>query len=140
MNESTLPCDEHDGIDLWRKYADMKRYVINQITPRYNKCLGKDGLIPPGKSKEEVLLMTRELLFKSEQDTVKTKSKNPRDFTPDWYSSSSQRNVTTKRLKTDVIEDQNDDNVCYSTTQTKTKNSKKCEDLILSFYLQLYVV
>ena len=88
--------------------------------------------------------MTRELLFKSEQDTVKTKSKNPRDFTPDWYFSSSQRKVTrgsaTKRPKTDVIEDQNDDNVCYSTTQTKTKNSKKCEDLILSFYLQLYVV
>ena len=94
MNESTLPCDEHDGIDLWRKYADIKRYVINQITPHYNKCLDKDGLIPSKKSKEEVLLKTHELLFKSGQDTAKTNSKNPRgyvmkDFTSDWYSSSS---------------------------------------------------
>ena len=52
--------------------------MINQITPHYNKRLGKDGLIPSAKSKEEVLLKTRDLLFKSEQDTAKTKTKNPR--------------------------------------------------------------
>ena len=46
MNDSTSLDDEHDGISLWRKYADIKRYVINQITPFYVKCLGKDGLIP----------------------------------------------------------------------------------------------
>lgn len=90
MNDTSLPDDEHDGISLWRKFADIKRYVINQITPIYLKCLGKDGLIPSGKSKEEILLKTRQLLFQSEQDTAKSKSKNPRgyvmkDFTADWY-------------------------------------------------------
>ena len=90
MNDTTSPDDEHDGISLWRKYADIKRCVINQINPFYVKCLGKDGLIPCGKSKEEILLKKRQLLFQSDEDTAKTKSKNPRvyvmkDFTKDWY-------------------------------------------------------
>lgn len=90
MNESVTPTDEHDGMSLWRKFADIKKYIINQLTPCYFKCLGKDGLIPSGKSKEEILLRTRELIFKNEQETAKAKSKNPRgyavkDFTPDWY-------------------------------------------------------
>ena len=90
MNHSVEVDDEHTGISLWRKCADIKKYVTNGITPFYFKCLGKDGLIPSGKSKEEILLKTRELLFKSEQDAAKNRSKNPRgyvvkEFSPDWY-------------------------------------------------------
>ena len=82
--------DENNGISLWRKYADTKKYVTNSITPFYFKCLGKDDMIPSGKSKEEILLKTRELLFKSEQDAAKNRSKNLRgyvvkEFSPDWY-------------------------------------------------------
>ena len=88
MNHSVEVDDEHTGISLWRKYADIKKYVTNTITPFY--FLGKDGLIPSGKSKEEILLKTRELLFMSEQDAAKNCSKNPRgyvvkEFSPDWY-------------------------------------------------------
>lgn len=71
MNHSVEVDDEHTGISLWRKCADIKKYVTNSITPFYFKCLGKDGLIPSGKSKEEILLKTWELLFKSEQDAAK---------------------------------------------------------------------
>lgn len=90
MLNSVDPEDEHTGQSLWRKYADIKKYVINSITPFYHKCLGKDGLIPSGKSKEEILLKTRELLFKSEQEAAKARSKNPRgyvikEFSPDWF-------------------------------------------------------
>jgi hypothetical protein len=90
MNPSVEVDDEHTGISLWRKYADIKKYVTNSITPFYFKCLGKDGLIPSGKSKEEILYKTRELLFKSEQEAAKSRSKNPRgyvvkEFSPDWY-------------------------------------------------------
>ena len=90
MNATVDADDRHNGISLWRKYADIKKYVTNGITPFYFKCLGKDGLIPSGKFKEEILLKTRELLFKSEQDAAKNRSKNPRgyvvkEFSPDWY-------------------------------------------------------
>jgi hypothetical protein len=73
MADTVQSCDEHTGMSLWRKYADIKKYIVNQITPFYFKCHGKDGLLPSGISKEEVLLKTRQLLFKSEQETAKSK-------------------------------------------------------------------
>ena len=90
MNDASLPDDEHDGISLWRKFADIKRYVIYQITPIYVKCLGKDGLIPSGKSKEEILLKTRQLLFQSEHVM--------KDFTTDWYPEASEAVIPTGGL------------------------------------------
>ena len=39
MNHSVEVDDEHTGISLWRKYADIKKYVTNSITPFYFKCL-----------------------------------------------------------------------------------------------------
>ena len=90
MNDSVTTVDEHDGMSLWRKFGDIKKYILNSLTPCYSKCLGKDGRIPSGKSKEEILVKTRELLFRNEQEAAKAKSKNPRgytikEFSPDWY-------------------------------------------------------
>ena len=82
--------DEHSGQSLWRKYAEIKKYVVNQITPIYAKLLGPDGKLASGISMEEVLFKTRENLFKAEQKLAALKSKSQKgfvakDFYPSWY-------------------------------------------------------
>lgn len=82
--------DEHTGMTLWRKYAEIKKYIVNQITPIYAKQMGKDGHLPSGISREEVLLVTREKLFAAEQKLAALKSRSqkgyvPKTWFPSWY-------------------------------------------------------
>lgn len=82
--------DYHTGSTLWRKFAAIKKYVNNNITPIYVKLLGPDGKPPSGHTKENVLLKTRRNLFLSEQEESKSRSKNPltfkaKPFSPLWF-------------------------------------------------------
>jgi hypothetical protein len=75
--EKAAPKDMHTGMSLWRKYGQIKKYIVNIITPVMNKNLGPDGLLPSGRSMENVLFMTRQHLYEKEQLISKQKSKNP---------------------------------------------------------------
>lgn len=82
--------DMHTGMSLWRKFAQIKKYVINVITSLYVKNLGPDGLLPSGSNKDNVLFKTRQHLFEAEQLISKSKSKNPalykmKEFDVQWY-------------------------------------------------------
>jgi hypothetical protein len=48
LAESVSVNDIHTGLSLWRKFASLKKYVNNIITPIYLKNLGPDDLIPSG--------------------------------------------------------------------------------------------
>jgi hypothetical protein len=82
--------DMHTGMSLWRKYGQIKKYIVNVITPLMKKNLGPDGLLPSGRSMENVLLSTRQHLYEKEQLISKQKSKNPsayviKPFKVTWY-------------------------------------------------------
>jgi hypothetical protein len=82
--------DMHSGVSLWRKYGQIKKYVLNSITPIYMKNLGPDGQLPSGCNKENVLFITRQHLFEAEQLVSKGKSKTPanykmKPFDINWY-------------------------------------------------------
>jgi hypothetical protein len=82
--------DMHNGTTLWRKFAAIKKYVNNQITPLYVKNLGPDGKPPSGHTKEQVILKTRRQLYDLEQEEAKSRSKNPaafkkKPFYASWY-------------------------------------------------------
>ena len=38
----------HTGVSLWRKFAQIRKYVNNVITPAYAKNLGPNGQLPSG--------------------------------------------------------------------------------------------
>lgn len=90
LMEKAAPKDMHTGMSLWRKYGQIKKYIVNIITPVMNKNLGPDGLLPSGRSMENVLFMTRQHLYEKEQLISKQKSKNPsayviKPFKVSWY-------------------------------------------------------
>ena len=47
--------DLHSGESLWRKFRDIKSFVVNEISHAYSKCMPP----PSGVSIEEVLIKTR---------------------------------------------------------------------------------
>ena len=58
----TKDIDIHSGESLWRKYRDIKAFVINEISDIYASCMPP----PSGISIEEILIKTRykfKLLF-----------------------------------------------------------------------------
>lgn len=83
--------DLHTGLSLWRKFAVIKKYIVNVITPIYNRNLGYDGKLPSGYNMDNILFRTRQHLFEFEQGKSKEKSKKPaaiqdgRDFKVTWY-------------------------------------------------------
>jgi hypothetical protein len=62
IEKATLK-DTHTGMSLWRKYGQIKKYIVNVIKPLMNKNLGPDGLLPSGRSMENVLFSTRQHLY-----------------------------------------------------------------------------
>jgi hypothetical protein len=82
--------DYHTGSTLWRKYAAIRKYVNNNITPIFVKFLGPDGKPPSGHTRENILLKTRRKLYEVEQQEAKLRSKNPaaykiKPFSPSWF-------------------------------------------------------
>lgn len=76
LAESVTENDIHTGTSLWRKFATIKRYVNNIITPIYIKNLGPSGLPPSGCSHADILSLTRQHIWESEELGRKEKSKN----------------------------------------------------------------
>jgi hypothetical protein len=89
LAESVSVNDIHTGLSLWRKFASLKKYVNNVITPIYLKNLGPDGLIPSGRNHENILSQTRQHLWESEELVRKQNSKKKtyelREFRMSWY-------------------------------------------------------
>jgi hypothetical protein len=76
IEKATLK-DMHTGMSLWRKYGQIKKYIVNVITPLMNKNLGPHGLLPSGRSMENVLFSTRQHFYEKEQLISKQRSKIP---------------------------------------------------------------
>ena len=51
----TKDIDNHSGESLWRKYRDIKAFVINEISDIYASCMPP----PSGISMEEIFIKTR---------------------------------------------------------------------------------
>lgn len=66
------PDDYHDGESVWRKFGEIKRVVVNDITNLYMKNL-PGGQLPSGKSKSEMIEQTRKEYF----HYLDGKTKNP---------------------------------------------------------------
>jgi hypothetical protein len=65
---------EHDGASLWRKFKDIKKVVLNYLTPKWSKIL-KNGIYPSGMNKDDVLLAIRKEYFNEiESQASKTPS------------------------------------------------------------------
>ena len=50
--------DYNDGESVWGKFGEIRRVVVNDFTELYMKS-HPGGLLPPGKSKEEIIGKTR---------------------------------------------------------------------------------
>ena len=77
--------DTHDGESLWRKWGDIRRIVVSQITEEYLKQLARSGFSP-----EETLKNTRKALFESQEDRLQESSKSrggykKKQYHVDWY-------------------------------------------------------
>ena len=89
-DHSVTEKDLHNGSTLWRKFGAIKKYVNNQITPKFVKNLGPDGQPISGHTLENVLLKTRKQLYEAEQAESKARSKSPatfkiRPFSATWF-------------------------------------------------------
>ena len=60
---SCEPKDLHTGDSLWRKYAEIKRVVVNDFTDLYNSFI-PCGQPPSGLSLEDVVYNTRVAVWK----------------------------------------------------------------------------
>ena len=79
----------HTGSSIWRKYNEIRRYVINDISFAYSRKM-PGGQPPSGKSYEEILTQVRKELFdQSEQRSVRdskaVKGYTPKEFNNTWY-------------------------------------------------------
>jgi hypothetical protein len=84
--------DIHNGMTLWRKYGEIKRYLQNTISSCWDSLMGPDGNIPSGKNLDDMLLRTRVLSFMRDEEAKEKKSKkkggyNKEEFSkyPNWY-------------------------------------------------------
>ena len=90
LHSTVTEKDLRTGMSLWRKFASIKKYIVNVITPIYNKNLGSDSKLPSGFNMDSILFKTRQHLYEAEQLKSKEKSKNPAafkmtDFKVTWY-------------------------------------------------------
>jgi hypothetical protein len=88
-----IPIDDiHNGMTLWRKYGEIKRYIQGTISSSWDSLLGPDGNLPSGKNMEDMLLETRKLSFKKEEESKAKKSTKKGGYVmqefckvPNWY-------------------------------------------------------
>ena len=67
LAKSVSDNDIHTGISLWRKFAMIKKYVNNVITPIYVKNLGPTGQLPSGWNHDNVLSLTCQHFWEAEE-------------------------------------------------------------------------
>ena len=77
---------------LWRKFGETKRYIQATISSSWDSLLGPDGNLPSGKNMEDMLLETRKLSFKKDEEGKAKKSTKKGGYVmqefckvPNWY-------------------------------------------------------
>jgi hypothetical protein len=82
----------HNGMTLWRKYGEIKRYLQNTISSSWDSLMGPDGNIPSGKNLDDMLLRTRELSFMRDEESKEKRSNKKGGYSkeefakhPNWY-------------------------------------------------------
>ena len=81
--------DMHTGASVWRKYNEIRRFVINEISYVYSRMLPR-GMPPSGKSYDEILLAVRKELFANGEAKTARESKSKtgytiKNFSPMWF-------------------------------------------------------
>lgn len=84
--------DIHNGMTLWRKYGEIKRYLQNTISSSWDSLMGPDGNIPSGKNLDDMLLRTREISFMRDEESKEKRSKKKGGYSkeefakhPNWH-------------------------------------------------------
>ena len=77
--------DMHTGASVWRKYNEIRRVVINEISYVYSRNL-PGGQPPSGKSYDEILLQVRKELFDNAEAKTVRESKSKTGYTKKVFS------------------------------------------------------
>ena len=77
--------DMHTGASVWRKYNEIRRVVINEISYVYSRNL-PGGQPPSGKSYDEILLQVRKELFDNAEAKTARESKSKTGYTKKVFS------------------------------------------------------
>ena len=85
----TTKDNTHDGESLMRKAAEFKRYIANDLSGAWARCLPSGGQLPSGKTKADIQLATLKLLWVESENNKKINSKSLKgyviqDYNPLW--------------------------------------------------------
>ena len=75
----------HTGVTVWRKYNEIRRFVINEISFIYSRKLPR-GQPPSGKIYDEILIQVREELFDNAEAKTARESKSKTGYTVKNFS------------------------------------------------------